>query len=189
MITLITGLPDNGKTLYSLFYIKALAEKDQREVYYSGIKDLTLPWTESKPEEWMSLPAGAIMVIDECQFVFSKKPNGSKLPDFYDQLAVHRHKGIDLFLITQHPNLLDSFVRSLVGRHLHIIRKFGLQRATIYEWSGVNMMPQNASSHKNAIVHKWGYPKEVYSYYKSAEVHTVKRSFPIKIIVAGLFIA
>ncbi|MFC5475914.1 zonular occludens toxin domain-containing protein [Paraherbaspirillum soli] len=184
MITIITGLPGNGKTLYALSYIKAYSEKESRDVYYSGITDLKLPWTEFKPEEWLSLPNGSIIVIDEAQFVFPKRPNGSKLPDFYEKLATHRHKGFDIFLITQHPSLVDNFVRQLVGRHLHAIRKFGFARATIYEWSSANVSPQNAASHKNAITHKWKFPKAAYEYYKSAEVHTVKRGIPMQIILA-----
>lgn len=188
MITVITGLPGNGKTLYALYTVKAYSEKENREVYYSGIKDLRLPWTEIKAEEWASCPTGAIIVIDEAQFVFSKKPNGSKLPEFYEKLAVHRHSGYDIFIITQHPSLVDNFVRNLCGRHLHVIRKFGMSRANVWEWPGANTSPEKASSHKNAVLHKFGYPKEVYEYYKSAEVHTVKRSFPMRLIVAIFFV-
>lgn len=188
MITLITGLPAAGKTLFSLWYIKQKAEKESREVYYYNIKDLTLPWESFDAEKWMDLPKGSIIVIDECQFVFSKKPNGSKLPDFYEKLAVHRHSGFDIFLITQHPSLLDNFVRQLVGQHFHAVRKFGLERNTIYEWSAVNPAPTSSSSQKSAVQMKWAYPKEVYTYYKSAEVHTVKRSIPMKIFLGIGFI-
>lgn len=189
MITLITGLPGNGKTLFGLWLIKQKAEKEQREVYYHNIKDLTLPWTVADPEKWFDLPHGSIIVIDEGQFVFPKKPNGSKLPDFYEKLAVHRHSGYDIYIITQHPSLLDNFVRQLVGQHYHAVRKFGLNRATIYEWSAVNPAPQNPAAHKSAITLKWAYPKEVFTYYKSAEVHTVKRAIPGKIFLALGFVA
>lgn len=184
MITLISGLPGNGKTLYALTTIKAFAEKEKREVFYSGIKDLLLPWTEIKPEEWESVPAGAIVVIDEAQFVFPKKPNGASLPAFYTNLATHRHKGIDIYLITQDAALIDVFPRKLIGRHLQVVRKFGMASATIYEWSVVNLAPFSAASRKTAVILKWSFPKVAYGYYKSAEVHTHKRSIPAKIIVA-----
>lgn len=187
MISLITGLPGNGKTLFALWFIKKKAEKENREVFYHNIKDLNLPWTESDPEKWFDLPPGSIVVIDEAQFVFSKKPNGSKLPDFYEKLAVHRHMGLDIFVITQHPSLLDNFVRKLVGQHFHVVRKFGLNRATIYEWSSANEQPQNRAQQDASISMKWGYPKEVYGYYKSAEVHTVKRAIPVKLVLFVLF--
>lgn len=188
MITLLTGLPGNGKTLYALTYIKAYAEKEKREVFYSGIKDLLLPWTEIKPEDWMALPAGAIIIIDEAQFVFSKRPNGSKLPDFYEKLATHRHNGFDIFFITQHPSLIDNFVRKLVGRHFHVVRKFGMSRATVYEWGASNDSPEKPASQKTAISLAWSYPKTSYEFYKSAEVHTVKRSIPAKLILAIFFV-
>lgn len=188
MITLITGLPGNGKTLFALWYIKQKAEKENREVYYHNIKDLTLPWEAFEAEKWMDLPHGSIIVIDECQFVFAKKPNGSKLPDFYEQLATHRHRGFDIYLVTQHPSLIDNFVRQLVGQHYHAVRKFGLERSTIYEWSSVNPAPTSSSSQKSAIPMKWAFPKEVYGYYKSAEVHTVKRSIPAKIFLGVAFV-
>lgn len=188
MITIITGLPGNGKTLYSLFTINAYAESEKREVYYCRIKELTLPWTEFNAEEWESLPAGSIIVIDEAQLTFPRKPNGSKLPDFYTNLSVHRHKGFDIFLLTQSPKLVDMFVRELCGRHLHLIRKFGMQRANIWEWAAYNDAPQRAASHKNAILHKFKYPKHVYKWYKSAEVHTVKLKIPIQLVLAALFV-
>lgn len=188
MITFITGLPGNGKTLFALWHIKMMAERANREVFYHNIKDLTLPWQAFDPEKWMDLPHGCVIVIDEAQFVFPKKPNGSVLPDFYEQLATHRHRGFDIFLITQHPSLVDNFVRRLVGQHFHVVRKFGLQRATVYEWSSTNPAPESAASQKNAIPLKWSYPKEVYGYYKSAEVHTVKRRIPAKIFLALAFV-
>lgn len=187
MITLLTGLPGNGKTLFALWFVKKYAETEGREVFYAGIKDLVLPWTAIDPEKWMECPPGAIIVLDECQTVFPKKPNGSKLPEHYEKLATHRHQGFDIFLITQHPSLVDNFARQLVGRHYHSVRKFGLSRSTIYEWSAANAMPQSPASQKSAIPMKWGYPTEVYSYYKSAEVHTVKRTIPAKLILALLF--
>jgi zona occludens toxin len=188
MISLLTGLPGNGKTLFALWYIKQKAEKEQREVYYHNIKDLTLPWSVFEAKEWKSLPAGSIVVIDEAQDIFPKMPNGAKLPEFYTDLAKHRHSGFDIYLITQHPSLLDNFVRQLVGQHFHTIRKFGMQRSTVYEWRACQPAPQNPSSHKNAISMKWAYPKEVFTYYKSAEVHTVVRSIPPKLVAAVILV-
>lgn len=186
MITLITGQPGNGKTLFALWWIKRKAEREGRVVFQAGINELTLPWESFEAEQWYELPEGCIVVIDEAQFKFPRKPNGSKLPEYYDQLAVHRHQGKDIFIITQHPTLLDNFVRKLVGQHFHIVRRFGFDRATVYEWGKAVPAPENAASQASAIPMKWGYPKEVYGYYKSAEVHTVKKQFPMKIVLVGI---
>jgi zona occludens toxin len=192
MITLGTGLPGNGKTLFMLWSIAAKAKKENREVFYHNINladvEPVNSWQKFEPEKWMDLPHGSIVVMDECQEVFPKKPNGAQLPKHYEELAKHRHKGFDIFLITQHPTLIDNFVRRLVGQHYHSVRKFGLQRSSVYEWSACNPAPENITSQKSAITLKWAYPKEVYGWYKSAEVHTVKRSIPMKLILAVLFV-
>lgn len=188
MLTLFTGLPGNGKTLFALTYIKAKAEKENRPVFYNNIKGLTLPWTEIKAEEWMTVPDGSIIVLDECQATFPTKANGAALPKHYEELATHRHKGLDIFLITQHPSLVHNFVRRLVGQHFHSVRKFGFERATIHEWDKVAVAPEDASSQKNAIPLKWSFNKEAYTWYKSAELHTVKKRVPVKIFIALGFV-
>lgn len=204
MITLQTGLPGHGKTLHTLWVINSYVaaenkrlkeEADKtgavplvRQVFYSGIKDLSLPWTEFDPTTWMDLPAGAIIVMDECQDVFPPLPTGAKKPAHYQMLAKHRHSGFDIFLITQDPALIDNFVRKLCERHFHSVRIFGLQRNTIYEWSFVQQAPRSASAQKAAVKNSWKFPKEVFKYYKSAEVHTVVRRVPKKLIFAVLFI-
>lgn len=192
MISLITGQPGNGKSLFALWFIKTKADQENRPVFYHGISNLAvpgiLPWTEFKAEEWPDLPDGSIVLIDEAQFVFPRKPNGAVLPAHYEKLAVHRHKGLDIFVITQHPSLIDNFVRKLVGQHFHSKRKFGLERATIYEWSETQPAPENAASHKSAITLAWPFKKEVYTWYKSAEVHTVKKKIPAKLFLVGVFV-
>jgi zona occludens toxin len=192
VITLLTGLPGNGKTLFALWYIKTKADRERREVFYHNVKDLDTAkvgnWMPCDPKRWMDLPHGSIILIDECQEIFPKIPNGAKPPEHYEELAKHRHKGFDIYLITQHPTLIDNFARRLVGQHFHSVRKFGLQRATIYEWSSCSPSPETPSSQKSAVSLKWKYPPEVFTWYKSAEVHTVKRAIPMKLVLAVLFV-
>ncbi|CAN5673752.1 hypothetical protein BH11PSE12_BH11PSE12_27150 [soil metagenome] len=181
MINLITGLPGNGKTLYALSLIKNISEKDSRPVFYSGITDLKLPWTEINPEKWFEAPPGSIVVIDECQRVFRPRTISKDVPDYVAQLETHRHLGIDLYLITQHPMLADSAIRRLVGNHRHVVRTFGTQRATIHEWGSVKDTCDKTSGRSDSIKHKWGYDKKAFDYYKSAELHTVKRNIPARL--------
>lgn len=178
-ITLVTGLPGHGKTLYTLARWKSEAEKDGRPVFHNGIRGLKVPgWQEWKPEEWEQLPSGALLVIDECQFVFPVRGRGQP-PEWIEKLATHRHLGLDFVIITQNPMLMDPFVRRLVDRHFHVVRKFGTHFATIHEF--VNGCNDNVhKSRKDAIRHEWRYPKDVFEWYESAEVHTVKRRLPAK---------
>ncbi len=183
MINLFTGLPGNGKTLYALSYVKAWAEKDKRPVFYHGIKGLTLPWEEIDPQKWYDCPANAIVVIDECQSVFRPRTVSKEVPEYVSRLETHRHQGIDLVLITQHPLLADSSIRRLVGKHLHIVRTFGTERATIHEWGSARDNCDKPAGRRDSIKHHWKYDKAAYSYYQSAEVHTVKRNIPMRLFL------
>ena len=111
MITLITGQPGAGKTLFTLQFVRELAEKEKRTVHYSGIKDLRLPWLElANAEDWYQVPQGSIVVVDEAQRIFRPRGAGSVVPRHVSELETHRHQGIDLFIITQHPMLVDTNV-------------------------------------------------------------------------------
>lgn len=190
MIELITGLPGNGKTLYALQRVRERAEREGRPVFYARVSGLTLPWTLIDPYDWMSAPAGAIIVIDECQqsadpsdpkapTLFGVRPRGAPVPPWAAALETHRHKGVDLVLITQDPMLLDAHDRKLVQTHWHVVRTFGLQRATVHEFNGAR--PNVAQSRSGSIRHEWRYPREAYGWYRSAELHTAKARVPMRI--------
>jgi len=181
MLVCISGLPGHGKTLYTLHHVEALRRESGRPVYFHGITDLNLPWLPlDEPKEWEKVPDGSIVVIDEAWKTFPKRSAGAAVPPFVQALATHRHRGLDIFLVTQHPlNQLDHFVRGLVGRHYHVRRVFGSQRSRLYTWEELGD-PKDYHSLKVAVASWFTYPKEVFTWYKSAEVHTVKRQIPAK---------
>lgn len=182
MIENVTGLPGSGKTLITLVRVKELAEKENRPVYFNGIPDLKLPWIElDKGEDWYKVPPGSIVVIDEAQRVFRPRAAGSQVPEHVEKLETHRHLGIDLILITQHPMLLDTNVRRLVGKHIHTVRPFGAKFATLHEWPSVK---ENCDkTRQGSIEHKWFYPKQAFDWYKSAEIHTHKTRLPARFYI------
>lgn len=179
-ITLVTGLPGHGKTLYTLARWKAEAEKAGRPVFHNSIPGLAIPgWQTFEVKEWEQLPAGALVIVDEAQFAFPVTGRG-QTPAWVQKLATHRHNGLDFVVITQNPMLLDSFVRKLVDRHFHVVRKFGTHFATIYEY--VNGVKEDVSKNRGeGIRHEFRYPKDVFTWYKSAELHTVKRRIPARV--------
>lgn len=190
MITLVTGTPGAGKTLLTLYDLKNEVEKqnaelikqnkEPRPVYYHGIPDLTLPWLPlDKPENWHTLPTGSIIVIDECQSAFRPRGLGQQVPEYIAAMETHRHNGHDLYLITQHPMLVDQNIRRLVGRHRHVIRKFGLQVAVVHEWGSAHEITKRNLA--EAVKRNMKYPKEIFGYYKSSEQHTHKASVPKRV--------
>lgn len=195
MITLQTGLPGSGKTLYTLATVNAKSIAENRPVFYDGIADLNLPnWTKIDAEKWYECPPNSLIVIDECQRIFRPRTISKDVPLYVSELETHRHKGLDLWMITQHPMLADSALRRLSGKHIHAVRPFGFQGASLHEWPSVRENCDKSAGRADSIKTKWGYDKKMFAAYKSAEVHTVKRAIPFKVkllfvlpvLIAGL---
>lgn len=183
MITLITGAPGSGKSLALVTLLKTLSK--DRAIYVHGIPDLTLPHQDlASPERWhLDVPDGSIIVIDEVQNVWRPRGPGQKVPDHVSALETHRHRGLDFYIVTQGPNLLDTNVRALVGRHVHL-RDVGVLGRWWYEWPECTDNPR--TGWKNAPLKKrYKVDKSSFALYKSASVHIKPiRSFPIMLIVA-----
>lgn len=185
-IFLVTGAPGHGKTQWTLFHVekeyrgKVDPGGSRRRVFYSGIPELSLDWDMmDDPTALEQVPTGSIIVIDEAQKIFRARGTGAAVPPHVAYLETHRHLGHDLFVITQHPMLIDGNVRRLVDKHYHIQRPFGMQRANVHRFEQVNERPDK--SRLGSVKTGWNYSKEVQGWYKSAEVHTVKRSIPARI--------
>ena len=184
-ITFVSGLPGAGKTLFTLYWVEKLRKESGRAVYYWGIKDLKLDWTPlSDPTTWTDCPDGSLIVMDECYEVFEKVPPGSKQPNFVKELAKHRHRGFDFYLIAQKPqDQVNHFVRGLVQEHIHVTRLVGSNQVRINRWpSGLGNI-DDYHSRKASTTELLSYPKEVFDWYTSAELHTVKRKLPWKQII------
>jgi zona occludens toxin len=190
MITLITGLPGSGKTAQ---VVKLLMKEEGRPVFVMGIPELTLPheaappieeWTERRQSEedasielpYFTFPEGSLLVVDEAQRIYRPRSAGSKVPDIVAALETHRHTGIDIWLVTQHPGLIDANIRKLITRHFHIhVTPFG---RFLLEWAGIGE-PDNKASRELARRDRYKPDPAVFDKYKSAELHTkVKARLP-----------
>jgi hypothetical protein len=192
MLNLITGLPGAGKTLY--FLSKVLPQYRGRDVYCYGIPALDHDHFGTrdleKPEEWYDLSEGAVIVIDEAQKIFPVRSAGSKVPRKCAEFETHRHKGFDVVLLTQDGTTLDVHVRKLAGKHLHVHRLFGGHSANIYEYGNFEGKPTNGNVRKQALgIRSWRYDKTIFDHYKSADLHTVKRKIPFKLLVIPVLLA
>jgi hypothetical protein len=70
----------------------------------------------------------------------------------------------------------------------------GMQMAVIHEWDRVQDNPVDYHSLQASVKKTWKYPKELFTLYKSANIHTVKRRVPKKLffylaaVVATVFL-
>jgi hypothetical protein len=140
------------------------------------VKDAT--WEKlDDATKWDELPAGSIIVIDECQRIFPIRKQSAQVPPHVSAFETHRHKGYDIYLITQSPQLLDMHVRKLVGEYKFVDRPYNQSYAVIWKFRHVCDW-KNTIERQAAEKTRWQYPKEVFNWYKSAEVHTHKKRFP-----------
>lgn len=199
MITLITGVPGSGKTAFALNAMLDHAKQNNRPIFVHGIPGLKithepvkcssqhcdvchkLPEHTLKADDWhVWAPDGAILFYDETQNVFRPRSSASKVPDYVAALEVHRHRGLDFYLITQHPNLIDTNVRRLVSRHVHLTGNW-LRRLS-YEWGET---ASNVQSTSTAVKSTYKIPKKVFPLYQSASLHT-KLSLKKPLLFYGL---
>lgn len=181
MITLLTGQPGHGKTLRALWL--AMQERAKgRDVYACRVRGLDAAKTGFKEiaslSEWQALPDGSLVIVDECYEDIPARGPGRQPPDWEQALATHRHRGFDFILICQLGSQISSFVRGLVNDHTHVRRKFGFERSTLLTWDRYQAAVSSATECRDARTTTWKYPREIFQLYKSAEVHTVKRSLP-----------
>lgn len=137
-------------------------------------------------EEWnLWATEGSLIVIDEVQRIW--RPLGSKVPDEIAALETHRHKGLDLWLISQGPHLFHTNIRLLIGRHIHLVST----------WKGRNEYEfpecrQNVTSRGDAVIRPYKLPKKIFHLYKSASLHvktTHRRPLSFYFLIAVVLLA
>lgn len=151
------------------------------------LKRFNLHWQYfSDPSTWFNLPHPCQIVLDECQRTFPPRPNGSKVPRHVSEFETHRHLGTDIYLITQDAKLLDSNVRRLAGRHIHLVNLLGSKRVRRMEWPEASD-PSDYHSVKSSVKTIINHPKQLYGVYFSALKHTHKLNIPLKVFVPFFF--
>lgn len=189
MITIISGTPGAGKTLYTIeklllpligTTVKGVdANGDAVEVprtVYTNINGLQVEHELIDGGENQGLrdwhkwaKPGSVIVFDEVQKVWPPRANGSKVPEDIQSLDTHRHMGVDFILITQNVINLDKHIHALGGRHLHVRRIANMSLAIVYEWDHVS---RGLMFSKSLTKAPWRYDKKVFKLYKSAQLHT-----------------
>ena len=185
MIYLITGTPGTGKTSMVVEWIlnnhEGLFKMEtddgleiDRPLYFCHIDGLdankfkahklTEQELQSKPLNEL-VPQGSVIIVDECDYTYPVRSASREVPPYVKTLKELRHEGFTLILMTQHPAMIDKYVRQLVGKHIHLERKqIGTKR---YEWY---QCEENLNGNKNGGT-SYKPSKEAFKYYKSASKH------------------
>lgn len=192
-IVLITGKPGAGKTAHMVHMMlhdpifknengelrKVFTNIKGLELQHIEVSSIQSEQSESTDEKlsfhdcykWIRQPEnlGSIIIIDEVQDVYPSRSNGARVPENVSWLNTHRHLGVDIFVLTQDPKDIDSRLRNLVNKHLHIAKnKLGMR--TLLEWKYCANNPIVQAKDAFAKIHK--IDENVKNLYKSAEIHT-----------------
>jgi len=201
-ITCITGTPGAGKTLSALEELlneigvewrgksveqirEAIQSKVTRPVYVCNVRGLRPGLFEEidDPFGWEELPDGSLILVDEAWEFFGKHLRNNDDPRVLN-FAKHRHRGFDWIITTQAVSQLSPFMRDLLGRHVHVTRKFGTETTYRYEWPHTHDNANSQTAKSQAIETMWRYPHEIFALYESATLNTIKRRIPKKIVIA-----
>ena len=133
-------------------------------------------------------PVGSLIIVDECHYVYPVRPSSRPAPDYIAKLTELRHQGHTLIIMTQHPANIDSYVRNLVSRHIHLARKQATTR--LYEWNEC-MTSFSPMVLKDATSRLYRPPKKAFDYYKSSSVHVKhkRRISPMVYVLLGCIIS
>lgn len=195
MIYWYTGQPGHGKTLHAIE--RLLEFKDQgRIVYACNIREFDYSKTgvlEMTPEQFKDwpdfLPDGAVALVDEAyeHGMLPKRPPGSKVPHHVEQLAKHRHRGLDFIFVSQSPDKqCDQFVHDLIERHIHVRRRFGTKFVHLREFDRFEAQAEKATP---LVVKRKALPKRPMGTYKSTELDTTEKRIPWYYIALPIAVA
>jgi zona occludens toxin len=199
MIYLSTGANGSGKTLITLWDVRQQQLREpHRQVFFNGFEALDpilkeFGWKPFEPSKWQDLPDNSICIWDEVQNELGTHL-GKDLPDWVMAIAQFRRKrGFDFWMCTPHPMMLHTFVRRCIENpswHRHMKRVFGQAVSRVGKFTFVNQECEKPGSFEKGTVSTVPFPKEVYAWYRSAEVHTAKREIPraVWVLAASLII-
>lgn len=200
MLTLITGVPGSGKSLFAVRELLKVIEENKRiakipeaeraegQIVRSIFVDID-GWdherfgTQVAPPDWRETPDGSLVVYDECQQKFGPDGGGRSKNPVIQAFEVHRHTGHDIWLITQRERLLHPHIRDLVGRHYHIKRMYGSKVVKVFR-RDETIKTDSISQLNQCDCEVWRYDKKLFNCYKSATVHTHKFKIPRKLLIA-----
>lgn len=205
-IKAITGTPGAGKTLSALEELSKAVGVDPRKCKdadelvdklrnrenprpvfvcnVEGLKEGLFDRLED-PLEWQDCPDGSLILVDEVWQFLGTQLKAKDDPRVLE-LAKHRHRGFDFIFTLQQPSQLTSFVRGLVGEHVHVSRKFGTEMTERFTWPAMCDDPNSLYQRKRGSSAPWTYPKQVMGLYQSATIHTVKRKLPLRVLALPL---
>ncbi|WP_266182160.1 zonular occludens toxin domain-containing protein [Dyella humicola] len=193
MLYLFTGTPGSGKTLSAMEFIEQQQkENPDRIIYSANITGMRLPGVVPLDDEgvlsWHEhCEKNSLIVVDEAQRYWRAQRSGEPSKAIIE-METHRHDGIDIVMMTQHPTFLHANIRKLINVHVHL-SAYTKTSALRWEWRECHDDVQDNALRNEGGFSEWHYPARLYEFYDSATMHTKRAKRPLKQVLGRLGLA
>lgn len=193
MLYLFTGTPGSGKTLSAMDFARQVQrEHPDRIIYSANITGMRLPGVVPLDHEgvlkWHEhCEKNSLILVDEAQRYWRAQRSGEPSQAIIE-METHRHDGIDIVMMTQHPTFLHANIRKLVNVHVHL-SAYTKSSALRWEWRECHDDVQDNSLRNEGGFSEWHYPADLYEFYDSATQHTKRAKRPFKQVMGRIGIA
>lgn len=177
MMYLVSATPGTGKSCWVVKQITQWIDDpaNKGRKIYSNIAGLKIQGVEVPPDDFRECPDGSIIVYDEAQEIEHYSSDSRANNPIAKALSKHRHRGFDIWFITQDPSLLHKYVLKNIYLHYYLWRPAQRQMIEIYTFARAIVTPTK-DDFKNAYDKVWWRFDEYYlQFYKSTVVNTSKK--------------
>lgn len=190
MLYLFTGTPGSGKTLSAMEFARKIQQEEPgRLIYSANITGMRLPGVLPLDDEgvlrWHEVcEKNSLILVDEAQRYWRAQRSGEPSQAIIE-METHRHDGIDIVMMTQHPTFLHANIRKLVNQHVHL-SAYTKSSALRWEWREAHDDVQDNSLRNEGGFSEWHYPADLYEFYDSATQHTKRAKRPLKQVLGRI---
>lgn len=178
MLYLISATPGTGKTCWMVKkLVEEFIESDdyKNRPIYANIAGLKIDGIKYPPDDFRECPDGSLIIYDEAQDIEHYNSDSRANNPVAKELSKHRHRGFDIYFITQDPSMLHKYVLKNVFLHYYLWRPAQRQMIEIYTFARAIVSPTK-EDFKNAYDKVWWRFEEYYlQFYKSTAINTSKK--------------
>lgn len=193
-LRLITGDPGARK---SYFCVREIVEKELKKgrPVFTDINGLNIEGVGVAEEDWRKHPDGSLVIYDEAQRQSRyKKGYSNSNDDILNDLQIHRHRGFDIWFITQSPLFLNQWVTELCDEHFHLVRPVKSKVTNVRVFPRVEKLPKSLAAKERAIrSFTFKENPKYFPLYKSSSEHNMRTTIPTAwfgygaAVLAGIF--
>lgn len=173
---LVSATPGTGKTCWvvkQLLEWIELPENRDRKIY-ANIAGLKIEGIDYPPDDFRECPDGSIIIYDEAQEIEHYNSDSRGVNPVAKALSKHRHRGFDIYFISQDPSLLHKYVLKNIYLHYYLWRPAQRQNVEIFTFARAIVSPTKEDFRNAYDVKWWRFDKHYLKYYQSTVLNTSK---------------